>query len=72
MRIGILGSVLGVAGDLSGKIVLSCSLPMNADDTDLVVGLNSSGAEELARKAPGARVVSAFGAVPSEVLLGVF
>jgi predicted dinucleotide-binding enzyme len=64
--------VLGAAGDLSGKIVLSCSLPMNADDTDLVVGLGSSGAEELARKAPGARVVSAFGTVPSEVLVGVF
>src|SRR4051812_14585036 len=25
--------VLGQAGDVSGKVILSCSLPMNADDT---------------------------------------
>src|SRR5438105_4181687 len=29
--------VLNQAGDLSGKLVLTCSLPMNADDTGLVV-----------------------------------
>jgi hypothetical protein len=45
---------------------------MNDDDTALAVGHTSSGAEELARKAPGARVISAFGTVPSEVLFGVF
>ena len=64
--------VLSQAGDLSGKTIVSCSLPMNADDTDLVVAHTSSGAEALARKAPRARVVSAFGTVPSEVLFGVF
>jgi hypothetical protein len=64
--------VLQQAGDLSGKVIVSCTLPMNADDTDLVVAHTSSGAEELAKKAPGARVVSAFGTVPSEVLFGVF
>src|SRR6478752_6482550 len=64
--------VLKQAGDLSGKILVTCSLPMNADDTGLVVAHTSSGAEELARKLPGARVVSAFGTVPSEVLFGVF
>jgi predicted dinucleotide-binding enzyme len=51
---------------------LSCSLPMNDDDTDLVVAHTSSGAEEIARKAPGAAVVSAFGTVPSEVLFSVY
>jgi predicted dinucleotide-binding enzyme len=45
---------------------------MNADDTELVVGHTSSGAEELAKKLPGSAVVSAFGTVPSEVLFGVF
>src|SRR5258708_29478044 len=45
---------------------------MNADDTGLVVAQTSSGAEELARMAPKARVVSAFNTVPSEVLFGVF
>jgi len=60
--------VLKQAGDLSGKIIVTCSLPMNKDDTALVVGLTSSGAEELAKKAPKARVVSAFSTIPSEVL----
>jgi predicted dinucleotide-binding enzyme len=64
--------VLRQAGDVSGKVVVTCSLPMNADDTDLVVAHTSSGAEEVARKVPGAAVVSAFGSVPSEVLFGVF
>jgi 8-hydroxy-5-deazaflavin:NADPH oxidoreductase len=64
--------VLRQAGDVSGKVVVSCSLPMNEDDTELVVGRTSSGAEQLARKVPTARVVAAFGTVPSEVLFGVF
>ena len=64
--------VLKQAGNLSGKVIVSCSLPMNADDTGLVVAHTSSGAEELAKKVPKARVVSAFGTVPSEVLFGVF
>jgi 8-hydroxy-5-deazaflavin:NADPH oxidoreductase len=64
--------VLEQAGDLSGKVIVSCSLPMNDDDTGLVVAHTSSGAEALARKVPGARVVSAFGTVPSEVLFRVF
>jgi 8-hydroxy-5-deazaflavin:NADPH oxidoreductase len=42
------------AGDVSGKIIVTCSLPMNADNTGLVVGHRSSGAEELAKKVPGA------------------
>ena len=64
--------VLAKAGDLSGKVVMTCSLPMNADDTELVVGRSSSGAEELAKKVPTARVVSAFNTVPSEVFFSVF
>jgi predicted dinucleotide-binding enzyme len=52
--------VLKQAGHLVGKIILSCSLPMNADDTGLVVAHTSSGAEELARRTAGARVVAAF------------
>jgi len=64
--------VLKQAGDLSGKVIVTCSLPMNADDTDLVIAHTSSGAEELAKKVPKARVVSAFGTVPSEVLFDVY
>ena len=66
------GAVLKQAGDLSGKAIVSCSLPMNAGNTDLVIAHTSSGAEELAKRVPKARVVSAFGTVPSEVLFGVF
>lgn len=64
--------VLKQAGDLSGKVVVTCSLPMNADDTELVIAHTSSGAEALAAKIARARVVSAFGTVPSEVLFDVF
>jgi len=64
--------VLKQAGSLSGKVIVTCSLPMNANDTGLVVAHTSSGAEALARKVPRARVVAAFGTVPSEVLFGVF
>src|SRR5216683_957740 len=64
--------VLKKAGDLSGKVIVTCSLPMNDDDTDLVIAHTSSGAEELAKKIPKARIVSAFSTVPSEVLFSVF
>jgi predicted dinucleotide-binding enzyme len=64
--------VLGQAGDLSGKVIMSCSLPMNANDTDLVVAHTSSGSEELAKKIPKARIVSAFNTVPSEVFFDVY
>jgi 8-hydroxy-5-deazaflavin:NADPH oxidoreductase len=64
--------VLQQAGDVSGKVIVTCSMPMNADDTDLVIAHTSSGAEALAQKVPGGHVVSAFGTVPSEVLFDVF
>jgi len=64
--------VLHQTGDLSGKVIVTCSLPMNEDSTELVVAHTSSGAEDLAKKVPKARVVSAFGTVPSEVLYDVF
>ncbi len=64
--------VLKQAGDLSGKVILTCSLPMDADNTKLILGTTTSGAEELAKKVPRAHVVCAFNTVPSEVLFGVF
>jgi predicted dinucleotide-binding enzyme len=64
--------VLKQAGDLAGKVIVSCSLPLNADNTELVVARTSSGAEVLAKKAPGAHVVAAFSTLPSEVLFSVF
>lgn len=64
--------VLNQTGDLSGKVIVTCSLPMNDYNTELVVAHTSSGAEALAKRVPKASVVSAFNTVPSEVLFGVF
>ena len=64
--------VLKQAGDLSGKVIVTCSLPMDAGNTRLVVAHTSSGAEELAKKAKKTKVVSASHTVPGEVLFGVF
>jgi len=64
--------VLHQAGDLSGKVIVTCLLPMDAGNTGLVVAHTSSGAEDLAKKAKRAKVVSAFNSVPSEVLFSVF
>jgi 8-hydroxy-5-deazaflavin:NADPH oxidoreductase len=59
-------------GDLSGKMIVTCSLPMYAGNTKLIIGTNASGSEELAKKVPRARVVCAFNTVPSEVLFDVY
>jgi predicted dinucleotide-binding enzyme len=64
--------VLEQTGNLSGKLVVTCSLPMDEDNTALVVAHTSSGAEELAKKLPDAHVVCAFNTVPSEVLFDVY
>src|SRR5262245_56419110 len=64
--------VLGQAGPLSGQVIVSCSLPMNEDDTELAVAHTSSGAETLQKRVRRTPVVSAFGTVPSEVLFAVF
>jgi len=42
--------VLTQAGDVSGKVIVTCSLPLNAANTELVVAHTSSGAEALAAK----------------------
>ena len=64
--------VLNQTGDLSGKVIITCSLPMNDDNTELVIAHAASGAEALAKRIPKARIVSAFNTVPSEVFFDVF
>lgn len=64
--------LLQQAGDLSGKVVLTCSLAMKEDNSALEIGLTSSAAEALAKKIPKAHLVSAFNTVPSEVFFDVF
>jgi predicted dinucleotide-binding enzyme len=50
------------AGDLGGRIVVDCTNPLRQDagGFSLAVGYTTSGAEEVATWAPGARVVKAF------------
>jgi predicted dinucleotide-binding enzyme len=64
--------VLAQAGSLSRKTVLTCSLPMTKNDSRMVLGLTTSGAEALAARLRKAHVVSAFSTAPSEVLFSVF
>lgn len=67
-----ISDVLDQAGELAGKVVVTCSLPMNDDNSELVIAHTSSGAEALAGMAPEARVVCDFNTIPSEVLFGVY
>ena len=64
--------VLKQAGNLSGKVIVTCSLPMDEGSTTLILGTTTSGAQELAKMVPKAQVVCAFNTVPSEVLFDVF
>ena len=64
--------VLKQVGGLSRKVIVTCSLPMDSANSKLIIGTTTSGAEELARKVPSAKVVCAFNTVPGEVLFGVF
>src|SRR6202008_4874451 len=41
-------------GELAGKVVIDCTNPLSADFSALEVGLTTSGAEQVARWAPGA------------------
>jgi NADPH-dependent F420 reductase len=61
-------SVVPQLGDLSGKILIDPSNPEAADGRSLAVGHLSSGAELLAERAKGARVVKAFNYVYAELL----
>ncbi|MBC7881960.1 MAG: NAD(P)-binding domain-containing protein [Anaerolineae bacterium] len=48
---------LSAAGVLNGKLLFSCVNPLKPDYSGLFVGTNTSGAEEIAKLAPGAKVV---------------
>ncbi|MCI0442297.1 NADPH-dependent F420 reductase [bacterium] len=61
-------NVFRLAGPVSGKIIIDCTNPLAENYMSLVVGFDTSGAEEIAKMAPGARVVKAFNTVASGVL----
>ncbi|WP_254848465.1 NADPH-dependent F420 reductase [Mycobacterium sp. IS-2888] len=46
-------------GDLTGKVLIDCTNPLTPDVTALEVGHSTSGGEEVAKWAPGARVCKA-------------
>jgi predicted dinucleotide-binding enzyme len=64
--------VLAQTGSLARKTVVTCSLPMTKNDSRMVLGLTTSGAETLAARLRRTHVVSAFSTAPSEVLFSVF
>jgi predicted dinucleotide-binding enzyme len=51
---------LKAAGDLSGKVLLDCTNPVDSDFTHLTIGHTTSAGEEVARLVPQARVVKIF------------
>ena len=64
--------VLAQTGSLARKTVVTCSLPMTKNDSRMVLGLTTSGAETLAARLRRTHVVSAFSTTPSEVFFSVF
>lgn len=54
-----LEAVRGVAAALAGKVLWDATNPLTPDMSGLAVGTTTSGGEEVARAAPGARVVKA-------------
>lgn len=48
---------LAQAGDLLGKVIWDCTNPLLPDLSGLAIGTTTSGGEEVARLAPGARVI---------------
>jgi predicted dinucleotide-binding enzyme len=59
-------AAIRAAGDLAGKVLLDCTNPIGAGG--LALGHTTSGAEQIAEWAPGARVVKAFNTTGWEVM----
>ncbi len=53
--------------ELAGKVLVDVTNPITADHHGLKIGHTTSGAEELSRKFPDAKIVKAFNAVFAEV-----
>jgi 8-hydroxy-5-deazaflavin:NADPH oxidoreductase len=60
-------AALAAAGDLTGKILIDVTNPIDANFS-LAVGFDTSGGEEVAKLAPGARVYKAMNQVGFEIM----
>lgn len=65
-----LDSALAGAGSLDGRIVWSCVNALTPDASGLAVGFTTSAAEEVAHRAPGARVVAALPPFAQQITAG--
>ena len=59
---------VAAAESLKGKLLIDCTNPLTPDFMDLVVGHTTSGAEEVAKLAPGAKVVKAFNTIFAQIV----
>jgi len=57
--------LVGAAGSLQGKIVVDCTNPLRPDLSGLSIDGDTSGAEQIAQRANGSRVVKAFNTISS-------
>ncbi len=55
-------------GDLGGKVLIDCTNPLTPDFTALEVGHTTSGAEQIAEWAPGARVCKAMNQIGAPMM----
>ena len=55
-------------GDLGGKVLIDCTNPLTPDFTALEVGHTTSGAEQVAEWAPGARVCKAMNQIGAQMM----
>jgi 8-hydroxy-5-deazaflavin:NADPH oxidoreductase len=66
-----LDSALADAGPLDGRLLWTCANALRPDYSALAVGFDTSSAEQVARHAPGARVVAAVPPFAAAIAAGV-
>src|ERR1700752_5059381 len=59
---------VAACGDLGGKVLIDCTNPLTPDFTALEVGHTTSGAEQVAQWAPGARVCKAMNQIGAPMM----